>query len=50
MIFHDLFHYLYANLQGEAVQMIVDGTAPRLIQPEEGATYDAMLKKALVEV
>ena len=30
--------------------MISDGTAPRIIQPEEGATYDAMLKKNLVQV
>ena len=32
------------------MQMIVDGKAPTLVQPEEGATYDAMIKKDKVEV
>jgi len=31
---------------GEAVQMVADGTAPRLVQPTEGATYEAMLNKS----
>lgn len=29
----------------EAVNLIADNRAPRLVQPEEGATYDAMLNK-----
>ncbi|XP_076447488.1 cytosolic 10-formyltetrahydrofolate dehydrogenase-like isoform X2 [Babylonia areolata] len=35
---------------GEAVQLIEDGKAPRIKQPEEGATYDPMLKKDKVEI
>ncbi|XP_069142725.1 cytosolic 10-formyltetrahydrofolate dehydrogenase-like isoform X1 [Argopecten irradians] len=36
---------------GDAVRMITHGTAPSIVQSEEGATYDAMLnKKALVEI
>ncbi|KAL3853603.1 hypothetical protein ACJMK2_017137 [Sinanodonta woodiana] len=35
---------------GEAVQLIVDGKAPVIIQPEEGATYDALLKKDTVKI
>jgi len=31
---------------GEAVQMIADGTAVRIKQPEVGATYDAFLNKS----
>ncbi|PVD24205.1 hypothetical protein C0Q70_14675 [Pomacea canaliculata] len=34
----------------EAVQMIEDGKAPRITQPEEGATYDPLLKKDKVEI
>lgn len=34
----------------EAVQMIHQGRAPRITQPEEGATYDPLLKKANVKV
>jgi len=30
--------------------MIAEGTAPKIVQPEEGATYDAMLKKDLVKL
>lgn len=37
-------------LQAEAVQLIEDGKAPRITQPEEGATYDAMVKKEKAEV
>lgn len=29
----------------EAVRMVDSGMAPRMVQPEEGATYDAMLNK-----
>ncbi|KAL5013525.1 hypothetical protein ScPMuIL_007795 [Solemya velum] len=35
---------------GESVQMIADGKAPQITQPEEGATYDAMLKKDKVQI
>ncbi|KAK3610577.1 hypothetical protein CHS0354_009017 [Potamilus streckersoni] len=35
---------------GEAVQLIVDGKAPVITQPEEGATYDALLKKDTVKI
>ena len=31
---------------GEAVQMIADGTAVRIKQPEVGSTYDAFLNKS----
>ena len=31
--------------QGEAVQLIYEGKAPRIVQPEEGATYDKLWKK-----
>ncbi|XP_071784206.1 cytosolic 10-formyltetrahydrofolate dehydrogenase-like isoform X1 [Asterias amurensis] len=30
---------------GEAVEMIANGTAPKIVQPEEGATYDPIWKK-----
>ena len=29
----------------EAVEMVAKGTAPKIVQPEEGATYDAFLNK-----
>lgn len=29
----------------EAVQLIADGKAPKIVQPEEGATYDPIMKK-----
>jgi hypothetical protein len=29
----------------EAVDLISDGKAPRIVQPEEGATYDKIWKK-----
>jgi formyltetrahydrofolate dehydrogenase len=35
---------------GEAIEMVAGGTAPRDIQTEEGATYDAMIKKDIVQV
>jgi len=35
---------------GEAVQQIVDGKAPAIVQTEEGATYDPMIKKATVQI
>ncbi|XP_074644425.1 cytosolic 10-formyltetrahydrofolate dehydrogenase-like isoform X2 [Tubulanus polymorphus] len=34
----------------EAVEMIADGNAPMVKQTEEGASYDAMLKKDMVEI
>lgn len=36
--------------QGEAVDLIDRGMAPKIVQPEEGATYDAMMKKAIAVV
>lgn len=38
------------SLQGEAVQMIEAGTAPKIVQSEEGATYDPMVKKSTVGI
>ncbi|XP_064632154.1 cytosolic 10-formyltetrahydrofolate dehydrogenase-like [Lineus longissimus] len=35
---------------GEAVQMIAAGTAPKIVQPEEGATYEAKMIKKIVEI
>ncbi|CAG5117906.1 unnamed protein product, partial [Candidula unifasciata] len=35
---------------GEAVELIATGRAPRIVQPEEGATYDAMIKKDKVQI
>ncbi|XP_052266666.1 cytosolic 10-formyltetrahydrofolate dehydrogenase-like isoform X1 [Dreissena polymorpha] len=35
---------------GEAVRLIDQGMAPKIVQSEEGATYDAMLKKAIVGI
>ena len=32
------------------MKLIEDGKAPRITQPEEGATYDPLLKKDKVEV
>lgn len=34
----------------EAVQLIADGKAPRIPQPEEGATYEGIQKKENAEV
>lgn len=34
----------------EAVQLIADGKAPKVTQPEEGSTYDPLLKKDKVEI
>ncbi|CAL1526963.1 unnamed protein product [Lymnaea stagnalis] len=34
----------------EAVELIAAGRAPRIIQPEEGATYDALIKKDKVQI
>ena len=45
-----LFTYSNVILKGEAVRLITEGRAPSIVQSEEGATYDAMLKKSLVEV
>jgi hypothetical protein len=30
--------------------MVADGTAPKLVQSEDGATYDAIIKKDTVQV
>lgn len=30
---------------GEAVHLVANGTAPKIVQSEVGATYDAMLNK-----
>ncbi|XP_050412601.1 cytosolic 10-formyltetrahydrofolate dehydrogenase isoform X2 [Patella vulgata] len=35
---------------GEAVQLIADGKAPKIVQPEEGATYDPLIKKDKVQI
>uniref|UniRef100_A0A8C4NB35 10-formyltetrahydrofolate dehydrogenase n=1 Tax=Eptatretus burgeri TaxID=7764 RepID=A0A8C4NB35_EPTBU len=34
----------------EAVQLIESGHAPRIIQPEEGATYEPIMKKELAKI
>lgn len=49
---HLILLFTYSNfiLKGEAVRLITEGRAPSIVQSEEGATYDAMLKKSLVEV
>ena len=44
------FPFLSTFLQGEAVDLIETGKAPCIVQPEEGATYDAMIKKDKVQV
>lgn len=38
-------HNLISLLQAEAVKLVADGKAPKIPQPEEGATYDPMLNK-----
>lgn len=35
---------------GEAVRLIDQGMAPKIVQPTEGATYDAMMKKSNAEL
>jgi hypothetical protein len=42
----------YKTLQGEAVEMIAKGNAPRIVQPVEGASYDPYIttKPELAEV
>lgn len=35
---------------GEAVQLLVDGKAPAIWQPAEGATYEPMMKKELAQI
>lgn len=37
-------------MQVEAVHLIADGKAPRIPQPEEGATYEGIQKKENAEV
>lgn len=34
----------------EAVNMVADGTAPKILQPEEGASYDPSLKKGDIQL
>ena len=36
--------------QGEAVQLVADGEAPKLKQTEEGATYEPIAKKDIAKV
>jgi len=36
--------------QGEAVQLLADGKAPVIPQPDEGATYEPIMKKELAQV
>uniref|UniRef100_UPI00358FBAF4 cytosolic 10-formyltetrahydrofolate dehydrogenase-like isoform X2 n=1 Tax=Myxine glutinosa TaxID=7769 RepID=UPI00358FBAF4 len=36
--------------QVEAVQLINSGDAPRIIQPEEGASYEPIMKKELAKI
>ncbi len=36
--------------QGEAVQLVADGVAPKLQQPAEGATYEPIAKKDIAKV
>jgi len=35
---------------GEAVEMVAKGTAPRIVQTEEGATYDKRITKDVVQI
>uniref|UniRef100_A0A0B6ZYE6 10-formyltetrahydrofolate dehydrogenase n=1 Tax=Arion vulgaris TaxID=1028688 RepID=A0A0B6ZYE6_9EUPU len=35
---------------GEAVELIATGRAPKIVQPEEGATYDALIRKDKVKI
>lgn len=37
-------------MQVQAVRLIAEGTAPRLPQPEEGATYEGIQKKETARV
>ena len=36
------------EIQAEAVDLIATGKAPRIVQPEEGASYDKIWKKKSV--
>ena len=38
------------TFQGEAVQLVADGEAPKLKQTEEGATYEPIAKKDIAKV
>lgn len=38
------------SLQVQAVRLIAEGTAPRIRQPEEGATYEGIQKKETARV
>ena len=46
----DTFSYITFVCQGEAVQLVADGVAPKLKQPEEGATYEPIAKKNIAKV
>lgn len=51
----DVFTHMFINhftlfnlilfLQAESVKLVANGKAPKIPQPEEGATYDPMLNK-----
>ena len=38
------------TFQGEAVQLVADGEAPKLKQTEEGATYEPIAKRDIAKV
>ncbi|CAK8681490.1 unnamed protein product [Clavelina lepadiformis] len=50
----DLYNrFLYPEgikAMGEAVQLIADGKAPKIIQPEEGASYEGIMKKGVAKI
>lgn len=37
-------------VQVEAVQLVAEGTAPKVTQTDVGATYDPMVKKATAKI
>lgn len=37
-------------MQAEAVQLIADGKAPKIAQPEEGASYEGIMKKSAAQI
>lgn len=39
------FVFALLRLQVDAVRLIAEGKAPRIIQPQEGATYECIQKK-----
>ena len=40
----------FGFIQGEAVQLVADGKAPRIPQSEEGASYEPIIKKENAKV